>query len=50
MNYKISELIMDHEIPLYSDVTLKGERKVQQVKQGNKTRYLTIVDDKNIEN
>lgn len=49
MNYKISELIMDHEIPLYSDVTLKGERKVQQVKQGNKTRYLTIVDDKNIE-
>ena len=48
MNYKISELIMDHEEPHFSDELLNKERKIKIVEQGNKTRYLPLVDDANI--
>lgn len=48
--YKISQLIMNNEKPYYKeDEKLKEYRKVRKVYNGNTTRYLTWVDDKNME-
>jgi len=49
MEYKISELLMNNEKPYYQESDeLKEFRKVRKVEQGNTTRYLTCVDDKNM--
>ncbi len=48
--YRISELLMNNEIPYYSeDEKLKDYRKVRKVAIGNTTRYLTWVDDKHMQ-
>ncbi len=48
--YRISELLMNYEIPYYSeDEKLKNYRKVRKVCIGDRTRYLTWVDDKNMQ-
>lgn len=48
--YRISELLMNHETPYYrDDEKLKDCRKVRKVDFGNNTRYLTWVDDKNMQ-
>lgn len=48
--YRISELIMNHETPYYSDdEKLREFRRVRKVNVGGKTRYLTWVDDKNMQ-
>ena len=47
--YRISQLIMDNETPYYRyDEKLKDYKKIKEVCDGNKIRYLTWVDDKNI--
>ena len=47
--YRISQLIMNGETPYYSENDiLKEYRKVRKVREGEKTRYLTWVDDKNM--
>lgn len=49
--YRISQLIMDNEKPYYRyDEKLKDYKKIREVRDGNKIRYLTWVDDKNIKN
>lgn len=48
--YKISELLMNFETPFYEETEeLKNYRKVKKVQEGERTRYLTWVDDKNME-
>lgn len=47
--YRISQLIMNHETPYYSyNEELKNYREVKEISDGNKTRYLTWADDKNM--
>lgn len=47
--YKISELIMNNEEPYYEECEdLKQFKKVRQVENNRKTRYLPWVDDKNM--
>ena len=47
--YRISQLIMNNEEPYYrEDEKLKDYRKLMEVRDGNITRYLTWVDDKNM--
>ena len=47
--YKISELIMNSEkIFLKEEPELNNYKKVRKIKVGNKTKYLTWVDDKNM--
>lgn len=47
--YRISQLIMDNEKPYYEyDEKLKNYKKIKEVHIGNRIRYLTWVDDKNI--
>lgn len=49
-NYKISQLLMNNEIPYYEESDeLKKFRKVKKVQDGNRDKYLTWVDDKNME-
>ena len=48
--YKISDLIMNHETPYYEySKKLEDYNKIKKVNTGNSTRYLTWIDDKNIE-
>ena len=48
--YRISELLMNNEIPYYNEnEKLKSYRKVRKVAIGNTTRYLTWVDDKHMQ-
>lgn len=48
--YKISQLIMNHEHLYYEDSEeLQSFRKVRKICDGNVTKYLTWVDDKNME-
>lgn len=49
-DYKISQLIMNHEHIYYEDSEeLKDFKKVRKICDGNVTKYLTWVDDKNME-
>ena len=49
MKYRISQLIMNHEVPFYKeDEKLKNYKKVRKVQEGDKIKYLTWVDDKNM--
>ena len=48
--YKISELLMNNEKPYYEESEeLNKFRKFRKVQNNGKTRYLTWVDDKNME-
>ncbi|MBR6034290.1 MAG: YdcF family protein [Clostridia bacterium] len=48
--YKISELLMNNETPYYSECPeLSNYRRVREVEDHGRTRYLTWVDDKNME-
>ncbi len=47
--YRLSQLIMNHEIPYHrNDEKIKDYKKIREVRDGDKIRYLTWVDDKNI--
>ena len=47
--YKISELIMNNEKLYYTyEEELKKYKKIKEIKEGDKKRYLTWVDDKNM--
>lgn len=48
MKYKISQLIMNHETPYYSYSEQLKNYKMKEVSDGNRTRYLTWVDDKHM--
>lgn len=50
VKYRISQLLMNNEEPYFSEnEKLKEYRKVRKVQDGERTRYLTWVDDKNME-
>lgn len=47
--YKISQLIMNNEVQYYDDnPKLKQYRKVKEIYEGRRTKYLTWVDDKHM--
>ena len=49
VKYRISQLLMNNEEPYFSEnEKLKEYRKVRKVQDGDRTRYLTWVDDKNM--